>query len=98
MQIKSEDPAFELAEIERNRLLLLTKLRGGSEFTSNKRKMGIKTQNDFEEQNNSSTLALIEEMHHACMLDYQAIKEDVQAMNRFAMIKSVTEMLKKKHI
>jgi hypothetical protein len=37
-------------------------------------------------------------MHSACISDYDAIKKNKPAMNRFKMIGEVVELLKKKHI
>jgi len=60
--------------------------------------MQIKTQHEYTESVNTATLTLIEQMHHACLLDHQAIKNGQKAMNRFAMIDYVTDQLKKKQI
>ena len=92
------DPSFELADTERQRNMLLAKLKGRNEFIGNKKKMQIKTQKDFEEDTKSITVNLMERMHEACMRDYECIKNDQQAMHRFKMIDEISELLKKKHI
>jgi hypothetical protein len=92
------DPSFELAETERQRNMLLAKLKGHNQFTSDKKKVSIKTQKDFDEDTKSITVNLMERMHEACMKDYDCIKNDQQAMHRFKMIDEISELLKKKHI
>lgn len=48
--LKTEkDPSFELADTEKQRGLLLAKLRGGHDFKSNLRKEALKGNKDFEE-------------------------------------------------
>lgn len=68
------DPTFELADTEKQRGLLLAKLRGGHDFVSNKRKQALKGNKDFEEQTKTVTVNLMERMHEACLLDIEAIK------------------------
>ena len=92
------DPTFELADTDKQRGLLLAKLRGGSDFTSNKRKQALKGNKDFEEQTKTVTVNLMERMHEACLLDIEAIKTKRQALYRFKMIEEVTQLLRKKHI
>ena len=41
---------------------------------------------------------LNEQMHEACISDYDSIKKGVAALKRFQMIEQVTELLKKKHV
>ena len=67
--IKSEivDPTYELAEVEKNRNLLLAKLRAGTDYLSNRRNVSIKNQKDFDEESKNVTLSLIERMHRACI-------------------------------
>jgi hypothetical protein len=98
--IKSEivDPTFELAEVEKNRNLLLAKLRAGTDYLSSRRNVSIKNQKDFDEESKNVTLSLIERMHRACIQDYDCIKKGTAAMHRFKMINEVQELLKKKHI
>ena len=75
--MKSEnDPSFELAETERQRNMLLARLKGHSEFMNNRREVQIKTQKDFDEDTKSITVNLMERMHEACMKDYECIKND----------------------
>ena len=97
--IKTEnDPSFELAEIEKNRNMLLAKLRNGCDYINNRRRVQIKTQKDFDDDTKSAAVSLIEKMHSACIQDYDAIKKEKPAMHRFKMINEVIELLKKKHI
>ena len=97
--MKSEnDPSFELAEIEKNRNMLLAKLRAGGDYISNRRRIQMKTQKDFDDDTKSAAVSLIEKMHSACIQDYDAIKKEKPAMHRFKMIGEVVELLKKKHI
>ena len=92
------DPTFELADTEKQRGLLLAKLRGGHDFVSNKRKYALKGNKDFEEQTKTVTVNLMERMHEACLLDIEAIKTKSQALYRFQMIEEVSQLLRKKHI
>ena len=92
------DPSFELAETERQRNMLLARLKGHTEFVNTRKKVSIKTQKDFDEDTKSITVNLMERMHEACMKDYECIKNDQQAMHRFKMIEEISELLRKKHI
>ena len=97
--LKNEnDPSFELADIEKQKGLLLAKLRGGHDFVSNKRKEALKGNKEFEEQTKTVTVNLMERMHEACLLDIEAIKTKRQALYRFKMIEEVSQLLRKKHI
>ena len=64
---QENDPSFELAEIEKNRNMLLAKLRAGNDYHSNKRKFQMKTQKDFDEDTKNAAVSLIEKMHSACI-------------------------------
>ena len=58
----------------------------------------IKAEKEFEEENKVITINLIEKMHAACLRDFEAIKNDVAALNRFKLIEEVSDQLNKKHI
>ena len=98
--IKSEtlDPAYELAEREKGRNLLLAKLKSGADYLSNRKNLSIKNQKDFDEETKNVTLSLIERMHRACIQDYDCIKKGTAAMHRFKMVNEVQDLLKRKHI
>jgi hypothetical protein len=89
--LKNEkDPSFELADTEKERSLLLAKLRGGHDFVSNRRNEVLKGNKDFDEQTKTVTVNLMERMHEACLCDIEAIKNRRQALFRFNMIEEVS--------
>ena len=95
---ETNDPAFELAETDRKRMELLAKLRGSSEYTTRRRKEVLQNTKMFEDETKMTAVNLIEQMHEACISDYDSIKKGVAALKRFQMIEQVTELLKKKHV
>jgi len=94
--VKYEDN--DLNRIERDKQLLLAKLKGDREFHQNRKRVCIKTQKEFQEQTNSDTMTLIEKMHQACIQDIEALRTKGQAMHRFTLIEYVQDQLRRKQI
>jgi hypothetical protein len=50
----------------------------------------MKAEKLFEEETKGITVNLIERMHNACLLDYEAVKNEKSAMNRFWLCEEVS--------